>query len=46
MEDERMMRLDRFLCESGFGARSEVKTLLKKGLVRKRGKSKTAGTKN
>ncbi len=33
MEDERMMRLDRFLCESGFGTRSEVKTLLKKGLV-------------
>lgn len=33
MEDEPMMRLDRFLCESGFGTRSEVKMLLKKGLV-------------
>lgn len=28
-----MMRLDRFLCETGFGTRSEVKALLKKGLV-------------
>lgn len=28
-----MMRLDRFLCETGFGTRSEVKSLLKKGLV-------------
>lgn len=33
MEDERMMRLDKFLCETGFGTRSEVKNLLKKGLV-------------
>ena len=28
-----MMRLDRFLCETGFGTRSQVKELLKKGLV-------------
>lgn len=28
-----MMRLDRYLCETGFGTRSEVKSLLKKGLV-------------
>lgn len=28
-----MMRLDKFLCETGFGTRSEVKALLKKGLV-------------
>lgn len=28
-----MMRLDKFLCETGFGTRSEVKNLLKKGLV-------------
>lgn len=28
-----MMRLDRFLCETGFGTRSEVKALLKKGAV-------------
>lgn len=28
-----MMRLDRFLCETGFGTRSQVKALLKKGLV-------------
>lgn len=28
-----MMRLDKFLCETGFGTRSEVKTLLKKGQV-------------
>lgn len=28
-----MMRLDKFLCETGFGTRSQVKTLLKKGLV-------------
>lgn len=28
-----MMRLDRFLCETGFGTRSQVKSLLKKGLV-------------
>ncbi|MDE6895432.1 MAG: 16S rRNA pseudouridine(516) synthase, partial [Lachnospiraceae bacterium] len=27
------MRLDRFLCETGFGTRSQVKELLKKGLV-------------
>lgn len=28
-----MMRLDRFLCETGFGSRSGVKALLKKGMV-------------
>lgn len=28
-----MMRLDKFLCETGNGTRSEVKTLIKKGLV-------------
>ena len=28
-----MMRLDKFLCEAGFGTRSQVKELLKKGLV-------------
>ena len=28
-----MMRLDRYLCETGFGTRSQVKALLKKGLV-------------
>ena len=28
-----MMRLDKFLCETGFGTRSQVKELLKKGLV-------------
>lgn len=28
-----MMRLDKFLCEMGVGTRSEVKSLLKKGLV-------------
>lgn len=33
MEDERVMRLDRFLCETGFGTRSQVKAFLKKGLV-------------
>ena len=33
MEDERMMRLDKFLCETGFGTRSQVKDLLKKGQV-------------
>ena len=33
MEDERMMRLDKFLCETGFGTRSQVKELLKKGQV-------------
>ena len=33
MEDERMMRLDRYLCETGFGTRSQVKDLLKKGQV-------------
>ena len=33
MEDERMMRLDKFLCETGFGSRSQVKELLKKGQV-------------
>ena len=33
MEDERMMRLDKYLCETGFGTRSQVKDLLKKGQV-------------
>ena len=33
MEDERMMRLDKFLCDTGFGTRSQVKDLLKKGQV-------------
>lgn len=33
MEDERMMRLDKFLCETGFGTRSQVKEMLKKGQV-------------
>lgn len=28
-----MMRLDKFLCETGMGTRSEVKNLIKKGLV-------------
>lgn len=28
-----MMRLDKFLCETGNGTRSEVKTLIKKGMV-------------
>lgn len=28
-----MMRLDKYLCETGFGTRSQVKTFLKKGLV-------------
>lgn len=28
-----MMRLDKYLCETGFGTRSQVKALLKKGLV-------------
>ncbi len=28
-----MMRLDKFLCETGFGTRSQVKEFLKKGLV-------------
>ncbi len=28
-----MMRLDRYLCETGFGTRSQVKALVKKGLV-------------
>jgi 16S rRNA pseudouridine516 synthase len=28
-----MMRLDKYLCETGFGTRSEVKNYLKKGLV-------------
>ena len=28
-----MMRLDKFLCETGFGTRSQVKDLLKKGQV-------------
>lgn len=28
-----MMRLDKFLCETGFGTRSQVKAFLKKGLV-------------
>lgn len=28
-----MMRLDKYLCEAGFGTRSQVKALVKKGLV-------------
>ena len=28
-----MMRLDKYLCETGFGTRSQVKDLLKKGQV-------------
>ena len=28
-----MMRLDKFLCDTGFGTRSQVKDLLKKGQV-------------
>lgn len=28
-----MMRLDKYLCETGFGTRTQVKTLVKKGLV-------------
>ncbi|MBS6395599.1 MAG: rRNA pseudouridine synthase [Clostridiales bacterium] len=28
-----MMRLDKYLCETGFGTRSEVKAFLKKGMV-------------
>lgn len=41
-----MMRLDRFLCETGAGTRSEVKQLLKKGLVTVNGVSeKTADRK-
>ncbi len=39
MEDERMMRLDKFLCETGFGTRSQVKSLLKKGLVQVNGET-------
>ena len=34
-----MMRLDKFLCETGFGTRSEVKAMLKKGLVTVNGQS-------
>lgn len=37
MENERMMRLDKYLCETGFGTRSEVKAFLKKGLVQVNG---------
>ena len=40
MEDERMMRLDKFLCETGFGTRSQVKELLKKGQVTVNGVAK------
>ena len=36
-----MMRLDRLLCEAGFGTRSQVKGLVKKGLVQVNGR--TAG---
>ncbi len=32
-----MMRLDKFLCATGFGTRSQVKELLKKGLVKVNG---------
>ncbi|MCD8248825.1 MAG: rRNA pseudouridine synthase [Lachnospiraceae bacterium] len=34
-----MMRLDKYLCETGFGTRSQVKALLKKGLVSVNGES-------
>lgn len=34
-----MMRLDRYLCETGFGTRSQVKVFLKKGLVTVNGKT-------
>lgn len=34
-----MMRLDKFLCETGFGTRSQVKSLLKKGLVKVNGET-------
>ncbi len=33
-----MMRLDKFLCETGFGTRSQVKGVIKKGLVLVNGK--------
>ena len=41
MEDERMMRLDKFLCETGFGTRSQVKEMLKKGQVTEDKREKT-----
>lgn len=34
-----MMRLDKFLCETGFGTRSQVKELLKKGLIQVNGET-------
>lgn len=37
-----MMRLDRFLCETGMGTRSEVKQLIRKGLVTVNGLQETA----
>ncbi len=38
-----MMRLDRFLCETGFGTRSQVKELLKKGQVLVNGQAAKIG---
>lgn len=40
-----MMRLDKFLCETGAGTRSEVKQLIKKGLVTVNGISEKNGDK-
>lgn len=37
-----MMRLDKFLCETGMGTRSEVKQLIRKGLVTVNGLQETA----
>ncbi len=37
-----MMRLDRFLCETGTGTRSEVKQLIRKGLVTVNGLQETS----
>ncbi len=39
------MRLDKFLCETGAGSRSEVKQLLKKGLVTVNGVTEKSGDK-
>lgn len=39
------MRLDKFLCETGAGTRSEVKQLIKKGLVTVNGISEKSGDK-
>ena len=38
-----MMRLDKYLCETGFGTRSQVKALLKKGLVQVDGETVKEG---